>query len=124
VKQLCDLGQYEAANRIEELEFFNEQLRDERDWYRERVVWGFYEDEEPEYYQGKEGESEICDSVTAKEVTRLLQGWTDTEAKLAKAVDETLDAASAYMKKQYGIEALSHPVDRARIIAELKGVNP
>jgi hypothetical protein len=124
VKQLCDLGQYEAANRIEELEFFNEQLRDERDWYRERVVWGFYEDEEPEYYQGKEGESEICDSVTAKEVTRLLQGWTDTEAKLAKAVDETLDAASAYMKKQYGIEALSHPVDRARIIAELKGANP
>lgn len=87
VKQLCDLGQYEAANRIEELEFFNEQLRDERDWYRERVVWGFYEDEEPEYYQGKEGESEICDSVTAKEVTRLLQGWNDTEAKLAKAVE-------------------------------------
>ena len=46
------------------------------------------------------------------------------EAKLAKAVDETLDAASAYMKKQYGIGALSHPVDRARIIAELKGDKP
>lgn len=107
VKQLCDLGHYEAANRIEELEFFNEQLRDERDWYRERVVWGFYEDEEPQYYQGKEGESEICDPVTAKEVTRLLQGWTDTEAKLAKAV-EMLKAAKVA------------PI----ILAELTGANP
>jgi len=52
---------------------------------------------------------------------RMLRRAEEAEAKLAKAVDETLDAASAYMKKQYGIEALSHPVDRARIIAELKG---
>jgi hypothetical protein len=51
----------------------------------------------------------------------MLRRAEEAEAKLAKAVDETLDAASAYMKKQYGIEALSHPVDRARIIAELKG---
>jgi len=45
----------------------------------------------------------------------------ELEAKLAKAVDQTLDAASAYLKQQYGLGALSHPVDRGRIIAELKG---
>ena len=48
----------------------------------------------------------------------------ELEAKLAKAVENTLDAASAYMTEQYGISALSHPVDRARVIAplaELKG---
>jgi hypothetical protein len=45
----------------------------------------------------------------------------ELEAKLAKAVEETLDAASAYMKTQYGIEALSHPVDRQRVVASLQG---
>ena len=44
----------------------------------------------------------------------------ELEAKLAKAVDEILDAASSYIKEQYGIGALSNPVDRERIIAELK----
>jgi regulator of replication initiation timing len=43
------------------------------------------------------------------------------EAKLAKAMEQALDAASAYLKQQYGLGALSHPVDRGRIIAELKG---
>lgn len=71
VEQLRDLGDHTsfephmhhvAATRIVE-------LLAERDWYRDRVVWGFYEDREPEYYQGKEGESEICDPVTAEEVT-------------------------------------------------------
>jgi hypothetical protein len=90
----------EAATRIVE-------LLAERDWYRERVVWGFYEDREPQYYQGKEGESEICEPVTAEEVTRLLQRWNDTEAKLEKAL-EMLKAAKVA------------PI----ILAELKGVNP
>ena len=45
----------------------------------------------------------------------------ELEAKLAKAINETLDAASAYIRTQYGISALSHPVDRERIVAELKG---
>jgi len=42
------------------------------------------------------------------------------ETKLDKAVDKILDAASAYIKEQYGIGALSNPVDRERIITELK----
>ncbi|MDB4378672.1 hypothetical protein N9Z41_02770 [bacterium] len=44
----------------------------------------------------------------------------ELEAKLAKVVEQTLDVASAYLKQQYGLGALSHPVDRGRIIAELK----
>jgi hypothetical protein len=88
VEQLRDLGDhgsYEphmhhvAATRIVE-------LLAERDWYRDRVVWGFYEDREPKYYQGKAGESEICDPVTAEEVTRLLRGWNDAETRLANAI--------------------------------------
>ena len=45
----------------------------------------------------------------------------ELEAKLDNAWDEAIDAASAYMERQYGIKALSHPVDRGRIINELKG---
>jgi hypothetical protein len=53
-----------AELRIKELE---EQL----EWYRERVVWGFYEEEKPQYYQGPAGEHEICEPVTAKQVENL-----------------------------------------------------
>jgi Rod binding domain-containing protein len=45
----------------------------------------------------------------------------ELEQMLAKAVDDTLDAASAYLKMQYDVGALSHPIDRGRIIAQLKG---
>ena len=97
----------EAATRIAE-------LLAERDWYRDRVVWGFYEDREPEYYQGKEGESEICDPVTAEQVTRLLRGWIDTEATLANVI--AAFRANMIMKSdQYTHEAFD------ALIAELKG---
>ena len=48
----------------------------------------------------------------------------ELEAKLAKAVDKTLDAANEYMIIQYGISALGHPLDRSRILAKLKGKQP
>lgn len=35
------------------------------DWFRDRVVWCFNEDEKPNYIQGRLGEHEICDPVTA-----------------------------------------------------------
>jgi hypothetical protein len=41
-----------------------------KDWYRDRVVWGYYENELPEFYQGRDGENEICDPVTASQVKR------------------------------------------------------
>ena len=43
----------------------------EDEWYRENVVWGFYEEKIPQYIQGKAGESEICSPVTAEDVTRM-----------------------------------------------------
>lgn len=66
---------FSIADRIEELEA-------EKDWYRDHIVWGFYEEGEPKYYQGKAGEHEICDPVTAKEVTCLLSKLNNAEAAL------------------------------------------
>lgn len=48
-------------------------LEENRDWYRDRVVWGFYEESTPKYYQGKEGENEICSPVSAKEVQNMIR---------------------------------------------------
>ena len=48
-------------------------LEENRDWYRDRVVWGFYEEDAPRYYQGSEGDNEICSPVTAKEVAGLMK---------------------------------------------------
>lgn len=36
-----------------------------------------------------------------------------------RPIEDVLDAASAYITAQYGISALSHPIDRARVIAAL-----
>ena len=94
-------------------------------------IWAFHDGPLVGYFVGQSpGEGAyVAEYIRDDLVTATLGAARDKakariaalEAKLAKAVDETLDAASAYMKKQYGIEALSHPVDRARIIAELKG---
>lgn len=103
---LVDSAHDKAKARIEALEA-------EKDWYRDRVVWGFYEDHEPKYYQGKAGEHEICDPVTAEEVTRLLQGWIDTEATLAKVI-------AAFRVNMMKSDQYTHEAFDA-LIAELKG---
>lgn len=46
-------------------------LEERLEWYRERVVWGHYEDVVPHYIQGKDGEHEINDPVTAEQVRNL-----------------------------------------------------
>lgn len=56
-------------NAIGRIKALNEQV----DWYRDRVVWGFYEEGTPQYYQGKDGEHEINDPVTAKQVNNLIK---------------------------------------------------
>lgn len=53
------------------------------EWYRERMVWGFYEDEIPHYYQGVSGENEVCDPITAEEANNMI----DRIAKLTKALE-------------------------------------
>lgn len=41
--------------------------------FREQVVWGFYEMVVPEYTQGKAGEHEICEVMTAEEANSIVQ---------------------------------------------------
>lgn len=65
-----------AIHRIQSLET-------ERDCYRENVVWGYYEDEIPSYYQGKAGENEVCEPVTAELVNKMI----DHITKLEKALE-------------------------------------
>lgn len=48
-------------------------LEENRDWYRDQVVWGYHEEDTPKYYQGSDGENEICSPVTAKEVNGFLK---------------------------------------------------
>jgi hypothetical protein len=50
-----------------------ERLKEQLEWYRERVVWGFYEEEKPIFYQGSSGEHEICEPVTSEMVTNLVK---------------------------------------------------
>lgn len=75
---LQDIANYFAEAKLHDMERAilvaiaqMKSLEENRDWYRDRVVWGFYEDDAPKYYQGKEGENEITSPVTAKEVDRL-----------------------------------------------------
>ena len=57
------------------------------EWYRENVVWGFYEEKIPQYIQGKAGESEICHPVTAEEITSMQ----NTIIKLRKHIKDLKD---------------------------------
>jgi hypothetical protein len=43
------------------------------DSYRNMVVWGFYEEKTPMFYQGISGENEICDPVTADMVNAMFK---------------------------------------------------
>lgn len=60
-----------------------QSLEMERDCYRERTVWGFYENEKPFFYQGEAGENEVCEPVTANEVNHMVAEID----KLKKALD-------------------------------------
>jgi len=55
-----------AIRKIQSLEM-------ERDWYKERMVWGFYSDKTPIFYQGVSGENEVCDPITAEEANNMIQ---------------------------------------------------
>jgi len=58
-----------VLNAISRIKALDEQV----DWYRDRVVWGFHEEGTPQYYQGKTGEHEINEPVTAKTVNNLVK---------------------------------------------------
>jgi len=61
--------------------------------------------------------------LEAKLEAMTLQHAAALEA-VGKAREAALDAASEHMATQYGISAISHPVDRRRILALInKGAN-
>lgn len=77
------------ATEREALEIWRARYHDmkaERDYYRGLVVYGFYEERYPLFHQGKGGESEITEPVTADQVRR----WYEYSARwhyLNKLVD-------------------------------------
>ena len=73
------------------------ELQLQLDWYRERVVWGFYEEETPQFYQGKEGEHEICEPVTAKQVNTLCE----ENARMRKALEEMKGLVELGLTRRY-----------------------
>jgi hypothetical protein len=46
-------------------------LKESLNWYRDRVVWGHYEDTVPHYVQGRNGEHELNEPVTAEQVRTM-----------------------------------------------------
>ena len=73
------------------------ELQLQLDWYRERVVWGFYEEETPKFYQGKEGEHEICEPVTAKMVNTLCE----ENSRMRKALEEMKGLVELGLTRRY-----------------------
>jgi len=71
-------------------------LKENLDWYRDRVVWGFYEDNTPIYYQGKEGENEICEPVTANVVNNLIRSLNLYERERARFRHAKPEMTGAY----------------------------
>ena len=61
----------EAIKRIDSLTHTMNSYKEKCAWYQDRVVWRFYDDQTPHYIQGKAGEHEINEPVTAEQVTNL-----------------------------------------------------
>jgi hypothetical protein len=59
--------EHEVLKAISQIKSLEESMS----WYRDNVVWGHYEDAEPHYVQGKDGEHEINEPVTAVQVRNL-----------------------------------------------------
>lgn len=57
---------------VEQLKREVQNCRELIDWYKERMVWGFYSDKKPTFYQGEAGENDVCDPVTAEEVNNMV----------------------------------------------------
>jgi hypothetical protein len=80
ISELQNVADYFAEAKTHDLEktiisaiSHIKELDKQVDWYRDRVVWGFYEDKVAHYYQGKDGEHEINDPVTAEQVNNLIK---------------------------------------------------
>lgn len=91
-------------------------LEDTNEWYRERVVWGFYEDRIPKFYQGKAGEAEICEPVSAEEVNnyinkiedleRACKEWAETSQHNYQCAKVYYEALESIAQPQYGLQSI------------------
>lgn len=72
-RTLPDQVSKETCATIDRAASIIKNLQESCDWYRDRVVWGHYENEKPEYYQGKCGEHEINEPITAKDVEGFIK---------------------------------------------------
>lgn len=81
--------------------------QEEANWFRDHVVWGFYEEGSPKYTQGREGEHEICTPITAEEANSLvsqLEGLKGTtKDKIVELNVEELRKRSQTGLAKYGI---------------------
>jgi hypothetical protein len=71
-------------------------LEENRDWYRDHIVWGFHMEEKPQYYQGKEGEHEINEPVTAETVNNLVKALEIYERERARFRHAKPEITGAY----------------------------
>jgi hypothetical protein len=70
-EHLADANLHDFAHTVLKAISHIKGLEENRDWYRDRVVWGFYEDATPHYIQGREGEHEINDPVSADQIRAM-----------------------------------------------------
>ncbi len=71
----------------------------ELNWYADRVVWGYYEEGTPIYYQGREGEHEINEPVTAKTVNYLVQQVVKYRDAVSKLNEEYPELATRFFSE-------------------------
>jgi hypothetical protein len=78
MNELQEIADYFSGAKLHEFEtVINSAIRtiksleENCDWYRDRIVWGFYQDSIPHYIQGKSGEHEINEPVTAEQVRNV-----------------------------------------------------
>jgi len=86
----------DAIKRIDDLTHANKNLETSCDWYRDQVVWGFHEEGEPIYYQGKTGEHEINEPITAETANKLIKALDIYERERARFRHAKPEITGAY----------------------------
>jgi Zn-dependent protease with chaperone function len=84
-----------------------------------RLCGGEHEAEADGDYDTADLDQACGNAYRSGQLITLADHTAAVQAAVAKAVDDTLDAAHEYTDKTYSMQFLSHPVDRERIAAIL-----
>jgi hypothetical protein len=87
-----------------------EDLQSQLNYYRGLVVWGMHEDATPHYTQGKAGEHEICEPLTAKAANNMVQQIEDMR-RIAILMKERIRDLANDKDKTWADWAGSYEVD-------------